>query len=58
MSHNRIRFIAYIGIAYQLPGAFAGERANQLTAHLKAMGLRDSARILCVVLPLVVYYLS
>ncbi|EIN14277.1 hypothetical protein PUNSTDRAFT_96008 [Punctularia strigosozonata HHB-11173 SS5] len=39
-------FICYIGIAYQLPGAFMGERANLLTSHLKAMGLYDSARIL------------
>ncbi|KAM6499563.1 hypothetical protein JOM56_005071 [Amanita muscaria] len=39
-------FVCYIGIAYQLPGAIAGERANGLTAHMKAMGLRDSARIL------------
>lgn len=41
-----IRFICYIGIAYQLPGAFMGERANHLTSHLKAMGLLDSARIM------------
>jgi hypothetical protein len=40
------RFICYIGIAYQLPGAFAGERANLLSSHLKAMGLLDSARIM------------
>ncbi|CAL1693884.1 unnamed protein product [Somion occarium] len=39
-------FICYIGIAYQLPGSFMGERANLLTSHLKAMGLLDSARIL------------
>ncbi|KAH9926492.1 uncharacterized protein B0H18DRAFT_1118977 [Fomitopsis serialis] len=39
-------FICYIGIAYQLPGAFMGERANLLTSHLQAMGLMDSARIL------------
>ncbi|KAF8634881.1 hypothetical protein AX15_000635 [Amanita polypyramis BW_CC] len=39
-------FICYIGIAYQLPGGIAGERANDLTAHMKAMGLLDSARIL------------
>lgn len=38
-------FIAFVGIAYQLPGAFAGERAYQLTSHMKAMGLLDSARI-------------
>ncbi|EGN93723.1 hypothetical protein SERLA73DRAFT_97671 [Serpula lacrymans var. lacrymans S7.3] len=39
-------FICYIGIAYQLPGSFTGERANLLTSHMKAMGLLDSARIL------------
>ncbi|KAH9948219.1 P-loop containing nucleoside triphosphate hydrolase protein [Amylocystis lapponica] len=39
-------FVCYIGIAYQLPGSFMGERANQLTSHMKAMGLKDSARIL------------
>ncbi|KAF8844179.1 P-loop containing nucleoside triphosphate hydrolase protein [Paxillus ammoniavirescens] len=39
-------FICYIGIAYQLPGAFTGERANLLTSHMKAMGLLDSARII------------
>ncbi|KAG9313874.1 P-loop containing nucleoside triphosphate hydrolase protein [Chiua virens] len=38
-------FFCYVGIAYQLPGAFAGERANLLTGHMKAMGLLDSARI-------------
>ncbi|KII94244.1 hypothetical protein PLICRDRAFT_132803 [Plicaturopsis crispa FD-325 SS-3] len=39
-------FIGFIGIAYQLPGAFSGERANLLTSHLKVMGLMDSARII------------
>ncbi|OBZ68485.1 ABC transporter A family member 2 [Grifola frondosa] len=39
-------FICYVGIAYQLPGSFMGERANLLTSHLKAMGLLDSARII------------
>ncbi|THH01206.1 hypothetical protein EW026_g1452 [Hermanssonia centrifuga] len=39
-------FICYVGIAYQLPGAYMGERANLVTGHLKAMGLMDSARIL------------
>ncbi|KAG1886233.1 hypothetical protein F4604DRAFT_1675882 [Suillus subluteus] len=38
-------FICYIGIAYHLPGAFTGERANLLTSHMKAMGLLDAARI-------------
>jgi hypothetical protein len=41
-------FVCYIGIAYQLPGAFSGERANLLTSHMKAMGLLDSARIMSV----------
>lgn len=44
-------FICYIGIVYQLPGAFTGERANLLTSHMKAMGLLDSARIMCARLP-------
>ncbi|PFH49786.1 hypothetical protein AMATHDRAFT_4551 [Amanita thiersii Skay4041] len=39
-------FICYIGIVYQLPGSYAGERANGLTAHMKAMGLLDLARIM------------
>ncbi|OJT08332.1 ABC transporter A family member 3 [Trametes pubescens] len=39
-------FVCFVGIAYQLPGSFGGERANLLTAHLKAMGLMDSARII------------
>ncbi|TFK91173.1 P-loop containing nucleoside triphosphate hydrolase protein [Polyporus arcularius HHB13444] len=39
-------FICFVGISYQLPGSFGGERANLLTAHLKVMGLRDSARII------------
>ncbi|KZT01143.1 P-loop containing nucleoside triphosphate hydrolase protein [Laetiporus sulphureus 93-53] len=39
-------FICYIGIAYQLPGSVMFERATQLTSHMKAMGLMDSARII------------
>ncbi|KAF9045107.1 hypothetical protein BJ165DRAFT_1346335 [Panaeolus papilionaceus] len=39
-------FIAFIGIAYQLPGAVTGERAMLITEHMRAMGLLDSARIL------------
>jgi hypothetical protein len=39
-------FICYIGIAYQLPGEFADERAGLLTSHMKAMGLADSPRIM------------
>jgi len=41
-------FVCFVGIAYQLPGAIAGERASGITAHMKAMGLLDSARILHV----------
>ena len=41
-------FIDFVGIVYQLPGSFMGERALGLTAHLKVMGLLDSARILLV----------
>ncbi|GLB43544.1 putative ABC-2 family transporter protein [Lyophyllum shimeji] len=39
-------FVCFVGIAYQLPGAVAGERANGITAHMRAMGLLDRARIL------------
>lgn len=39
-------FICFVGISYQLPGAVTTERANLITAHMKAMGLLDSARIL------------
>ncbi|KAH8119799.1 P-loop containing nucleoside triphosphate hydrolase protein [Phellopilus nigrolimitatus] len=39
-------FVCYVGIAYQLPGAYVAERANLLTSHLQAMGLRDSARMM------------
>ncbi|EJD03513.1 P-loop containing nucleoside triphosphate hydrolase protein [Fomitiporia mediterranea MF3/22] len=39
-------FVNFVGIAYQLPGSYMGERANLLTSHQQAMGLRDSARIL------------
>ncbi|KAJ7137890.1 hypothetical protein C8R44DRAFT_975855 [Mycena epipterygia] len=38
--------ITFVGIAYQLTGAMAGERASQTTSHMKAMGLLDSARII------------
>lgn len=40
--------IAFVGVTYQLPGAVAGERATLITAHMKAMGLLDKARILYV----------
>jgi hypothetical protein len=50
------RFVGSIGIAYQLPGAFNGERANGLTSHLKAMGLFDSARIMSVKSSLLLFY--
>lgn len=37
-------FITFVGISYQLPGSFSGERALLLTEHMKAMGVLDSAR--------------
>lgn len=51
------RFLCYIGIAYQLPGAVTGERANLVTTHLKAMGMLDSAKILSWYLSMVLVYL-
>ena len=51
-AHLYASFVCYIGIAYQLPGAFTAERANLLTSHMKAMGLLDSARIMYAHLPL------
>ncbi|KAF5346171.1 hypothetical protein D9758_009923 [Tetrapyrgos nigripes] len=50
-------FICYIGIAYQLPGAITGERANGLTAHMKTMGLLDSAKIVSWFTSLIIPYL-
>ncbi|KAJ6526262.1 hypothetical protein DFH09DRAFT_1187858 [Mycena vulgaris] len=38
--------ITFVGIAYHLTGTMAGERASQVTSHMKAMGLLDSARII------------
>lgn len=40
------RFICFIGIAYQLPGAVAGDRANLTTTYMVAMGGLKSARIM------------
>ncbi|KAF9004918.1 P-loop containing nucleoside triphosphate hydrolase protein [Hymenopellis radicata] len=39
-------FICYVGIAYQLPGAVTSERATLVTAHMKSMGLLDSAKVI------------
>ncbi|KAJ2917839.1 hypothetical protein MD484_g2550, partial [Candolleomyces efflorescens] len=39
-------FICFLDVSYQLPGSFSGERASLITAHMKAMGLLDKARIL------------
>ncbi|KAF7354423.1 ABC transporter A family member 2 [Mycena venus] len=39
-------FVSFLGIAYHLTGAMAGERASQLMSHMKAMGLLNSARIM------------
>ncbi len=50
-------FVCYIGIAYQLPGAVASERASLITAHLKAMGLLDSAKVISWHLSLSLVYL-
>ncbi|TDL26396.1 P-loop containing nucleoside triphosphate hydrolase protein [Rickenella mellea] len=38
-------FINFVGISYQLPGAYAGERAAMLTSHMQAMGLLNWARM-------------
>jgi len=46
------RYVTYIGIAYQLPGSIAGERAMLITEYMRAMGLLDSARILYAILPI------
>ena len=45
------RFACYIGIVYQIAGAFMEERANLLASHMRAMGLRDSARVLYAIGP-------
>ncbi|KAG2022539.1 multidrug resistance protein 1 [Coprinopsis cinerea AmutBmut pab1-1] len=50
-------FITFVGITYQLPGSFAGERANGLTSHMKAMGLMDKARIISWHLSISITYL-
>lgn len=39
-------FVCWVGIAYQLPGAVASERADLITAHMKSMGLLDSAKVI------------
>ena len=39
-------FICFVGISYQLPGAVTSERASLVTAHMKSMGLLDSARVI------------
>lgn len=39
-------FVGYVGVAYQLPGAMASERAHLITSHMKVMGLLDSARVI------------
>ncbi|PPQ79372.1 hypothetical protein CVT25_002642 [Psilocybe cyanescens] len=39
-------FLCFVGVSYQIPGSVASERALLITAHMKAMGLLDSARIL------------
>ncbi|KAL0954635.1 hypothetical protein HGRIS_003590 [Hohenbuehelia grisea] len=39
-------FVCFTGIVYQLTGAVASERASLVTAHMKAMGLIDTARVI------------
>ncbi|GJJ10065.1 hypothetical protein Clacol_004291 [Clathrus columnatus] len=39
-------FINFVGISYHIPGSYVTERTIGLTAHLRAMGLRDLPRIL------------
>ncbi|KAH8835982.1 P-loop containing nucleoside triphosphate hydrolase protein [Flagelloscypha sp. PMI_526] len=38
-------FVNFVGISYQLPGSIAEERSTLLTSHMKAMGLREIARV-------------
>ncbi|KAF9471812.1 P-loop containing nucleoside triphosphate hydrolase protein [Pholiota conissans] len=49
--------INFIGVAYQIPGAVASDRAMLITAHMKAMGLLDSARILSTHIAICLTYL-
>jgi len=49
--HECFSFVTFIGISYQIPGSVASERALLLTEHMKAMGLLESARILCLIFP-------
>ncbi|KAF7302390.1 hypothetical protein HMN09_00872700 [Mycena chlorophos] len=50
-------FVCFSGISYQLPGAYATDRASQVTSHMRAMGLLDSARVLSWHLSYSVVYL-
>ncbi|KAF8808210.1 P-loop containing nucleoside triphosphate hydrolase protein [Phlegmacium glaucopus] len=50
-------YVTFIGIAYQLPGSVAGERATLITEYMRAMGLLDSARILSWYISISVTYL-
>lgn len=46
----RSSFLAFVGITYQISGSAANERALLITEHMKAMGLYDSARIMCLLI--------
>jgi len=39
-------FACFLGIVYHLAGSAQSERALGITAHMKVMGLRDSARVI------------
>jgi len=45
-SNHPTSYLAFLGIVYHLPGAVANERALEITPHMQAMGLLDSARIM------------
>jgi hypothetical protein len=50
-------FVAFLGVAYHLPGSFMGERASLTTSHMQAMGVLDSARIVSWHLSITLPYL-
>ncbi|KAH6912539.1 nod factor export ATP-binding protein I [Coprinopsis sp. MPI-PUGE-AT-0042] len=50
-------YAVFSGIAYRLPAALAADRASGLTSHMKAMGLKDSARIIALHLSMSLTYL-
>ncbi|KAH6912548.1 nod factor export ATP-binding protein I, partial [Coprinopsis sp. MPI-PUGE-AT-0042] len=50
-------YAVFSGIAYRLPAVLAADRASGLTSHMKAMGLKDSARIIALHLSMSLTYL-